>query len=356
MSIKKFMTGSTQVREEILQKMSIPLTGYNIEKKCELQNDVINMLKKIFNTNEAILLSSFSGSGLMEGALRSCTAKRVAIFSIGNFGNAWYNIAKYNNIPADLYQIEWGEAINPEFVNEVLSTGKYDVMAITHNETSTGIVNPINEISEIVSKYPEILWCVDAISSIGGTKVEVDKLGIDICITSTEKALALPTGTAICTFSQKAIDRAKQIPYRGYYLDLLNIYDYIRKNEYRYPVTPSLSNLYGLKCQLEDIKKEGVENRYKRHNDMSKLVKNWASDRFEIFGDKNYLSNTITVIKNTRNISVFDLNNKLKERGYKISNGYAKLKEKTFGIGHMGDAKIDDVKKLLDNIDDILKL
>lgn len=354
MNTKKFMTGSAQVSQDVLEEMAIPLVGHGNEKACELQQRVIRKLKKLFNTDEAILLSSFSGIGLMEGAIRSCTAKRAAIFSMGNFGNMWYTIAKANNIPVDLYEVEWGQAINPQLVDEVLSTGKYDLMTITHNETSTGIMNPIEDIANVVRKYPEIVWCVDAVSSFGGTKIEVDKLGIDICITSSEKALALPTGTAICSFSQKAVERTKKISYRGYYLDLLNIYDYIIRNKYRYPVTPPISNLFGLDFQLDKIYKEGLENRYRRHENMSKLVKQWAEDRFHVFGDNRYLSNTITVVENTRNININELNKKLKARGLSISNGYGKLKEKTFGIGHMGDATVEDVKELLRNIDDII--
>ncbi len=356
MNKKRFMTGSAQVKEEVLQKMAMPLVGHGSENACELQERVVYKLKRIFNTDEAILLSSFSGSGLMEGAVRSCTRKRAAIFSIGNFGNRWYEIATANNIPVDLYEIEWGGAINAEFVDEVLSTGKYDLMAITHNETSTGIVNPIEEMEGIIKKYPEIVWCVDAVSSFGGTKIEVDKLGIDICITSTEKALALPAGMSMCSFSRKAIERANKITHRGYYLDLLNIYEHAIRNKCQYPFTPAISYMYGLDYQLDNIIKEGLDHRYKRHEEMSKVVKNWAEKNFEIFGDKNHLSKTITVIKNTRNVNIEGLNKKLKERGFAISNGYGKLKEKTFGIGHMGDATVQEVQELLSNIDDIIRI
>jgi aspartate aminotransferase-like enzyme len=124
-------------------------------------------------------------------------------------------------------------------VEEVLSTGKYDLITITHNETSTGIMNPVEKIAEVMKKYPDVVYCLDTVSSMGGTKIDVDDLGVDICITSSQKALALPPGMAVCSFSKKAVERAKTVPHRGLYFDLLAIYDYIQKKDYQYPSTPS---------------------------------------------------------------------------------------------------------------------
>lgn len=100
----------------------------------------------------------------------------------------------------------------PEQVEEVLATGRYDLITVTHNETSTGVMNPVEGIAQVVKRYPDVVFCLDAVSSMGGTKIEVDRLGVDICITSSQKALGLPPGLAICSFSRKAIERAKQVP------------------------------------------------------------------------------------------------------------------------------------------------
>ena len=115
-----------------------------------------------------------------------------------------------NGIEADFF-FEQGKATTPEMVEKALATGKYDLITITHNETSSGVMNPVEELSEVWKKYPEVVVCMDTVSSMGGTKIEVDKLGVDICITSTQKCLALPPGMAICSFSQKAVERAKKV-------------------------------------------------------------------------------------------------------------------------------------------------
>lgn len=353
---KLFIPGPVEVSEDVLQKMATPMIGHRSKEASALQRSISDKLRIVFNTKEEILLSTTSGSGLMEGAIRSCTAKRAAVFSVGAFGNRWYDMAVANNVPADLFEVELGNPTTPELVDQVLSTGKYDLITITHNETSTAIMNPVDEIAEVMKKYPEVVYCLDTVSSMGGTKIEVDKLGVDICITSTQKALALPPGLSICSFSQKAVERAKKVPHRGLYLDLLSLYEYIQKKDYQYPSTPSLSHMFALDYQLSKILNEGLDNRYARHIEMAKYVRAWAREYFEIFTKEGYLSNTLTVIKNTRSINVADLNKELGARGFQIANGYGKLKEKTFRIAHMAETTLDDIKELLQNINKIIHL
>ena len=148
-------------------------------------------------TRNTIVLSTSSGTGLMEGAIRSLTGKRAIVFAVGAFGKRWHELAVLNGIEADLHLEEPGNPTLPETVDRYLKTGKYDVVAVTHNETSTGIMNPIEAISETISKYPDVVWMVDTVSSLGGVKIEVDRLGIDVCISSSQKALALPPGLAL---------------------------------------------------------------------------------------------------------------------------------------------------------------
>ena len=165
----------------------------------------------------------------MEGAIRSCTLKKAAVFSVGAFGDRWYEMGISNNVPVDKFEVPWGKSINVDLIDSVLKTGQYDLITVTHNETSTGVMNDLEAISKVIRKYPEVIFCVDAVSSAGGSKIEVDKLNIDICITSSQKALGLPPGIAICTFSERARERAEKVKFRGTYLDLLALYKYIKR-------------------------------------------------------------------------------------------------------------------------------
>jgi aspartate aminotransferase-like enzyme len=355
---KLFIPGPIDVREDVLQKMATPQIGHRSKDASALQRSVSEKLNKVFQTENQIILSTSSGSGLMEGAIRSCTRKRAAVFSVGAFGDRWFKMAKTNGVPADKISSVPGQPTTVEMVDETLATGKYDVMTVTQNETSAGIMNPVAEIGALLKKkYPEVLLLVDTVSSMGGTNIEVDNWGIDVCITSTQKCLGLPAGMSICSVSERAIAAARQVENRGLYFDLVELYDVIQKKDHQYPSTPSLSHMFAMDYQLDKILAEGIENRFARHIEMAECVRTWAKKNFALFvEDEKYLSNTLTTVKNTRGIDVSDLNKKLGERGFVISNGYGDLKDKTFRISHMGDYTVDEVKELLKNIDEILGL
>ncbi|SCY93560.1 pyridoxal-phosphate-dependent aminotransferase family protein [Alkaliphilus peptidifermentans] len=355
MNLKLFIPGPVDVEEDVLQRMSLPMMGHRTKEASKLQRNITKKMMKIMYTNNQILLSTSSGSGLMEGAVKSCTGKRAAVFSVGAFGDRWHKMATSNGVPADLFATEWGSATRPKDVDNALSTGKYDLIAITHNETSTGIMNPVNEIAEVIKKYPEVVFCLDTVSSMGGTKIEVDKLGVDICITSTQKCLGLPPGLSICSFSQRAAEAAKKVENRGLYLDLLALYEYIQKKDHQYPSTPVLSIMYAMDYQLDKILKEGLENRFNRHAEMANYTRQWAKDRFELFPEEEFASNTLTTVKNSRQVDISDLNKRLKEEGYMISNGYGELKDKTFRIAHMAERSLAEIQELLRVIDDIIE-
>lgn len=356
MHIKLFIPGPVDVSEDVLQKMSTPMIGHRTKDASILQKNISDKMRKLMYTENEILLSTSSGSGLMEGAIRSCTRKKAAVFSVGAFGNRWYEMAVANNVPADIFKSEFGKPTTPEMVEEALATGEYDLVTVTHNETSTGVMNPVEEIAKVMAKYPDVIYCVDAVSSLGGSKIEVDKCGIDICITSTQKCLGLPPGLSIASISEKAVKAAEKVEFRGLYFDLLSIYETIKKKNYQYPSTPSLSHMFALDYQLDKIFAEGLDNRFSRHQEMAKYVREWGMKNFDLFAEDGYRSNTLTTILNTKNISVKELNVKLAERGFMISNGYGAFKEKTFRIAHMAETTVDDLKVLLGHIEEMLEI
>ncbi len=351
---KLFIPGPTEVAPDVLQKMATPMIGHRSKDASNLQREISEKLRKVFFTANPIILSTTSGSGLMEGSIRSLTAKRAIVFSVGAFGNRWYKMAEANGVPADKHEAEWGHPTTPEVVDKYLSTGKYDVMTVTHNETSTGIMNPVAEIAEVRRKYPDVLWLVDTVSSMAGTKIEVDKLGIDVCITSTQKALALPPGMSVASVSPRALEHGKLVKNRGWYLDILEIYKYVETKDYQYSATPSLSHMFAMNYQLDRILAEGLENRYKRHLDMAEYTRAWAKRCFALYPEEKYASVTLTTITNTKNIPVKGLNDELGKLGMQISNGYGDLKEKTFRIAHMGELTLADVKEVTAAIERIL--
>jgi aspartate aminotransferase-like enzyme len=356
MELKLFIPGPVDVSADVLEKLATTQIAHRSKTASELQESISKKMQQLMYTKNTIILSTSSGSGIMEMAIRSCTKKRVAVFSVGAFGDRWYKMAVSNNVPADHFKSEPGMPTTPEMVKEALETGKYDCVTVTHNETSSGLMNPVEAIGEVVKEYPEVVYLVDTVSSLGGAKVEVDKCGIDVCLTSTQKCLGLPPGLSVAAISDKAYSRALEVEHRGFYLDLVNVVNRAKK-DYQYPTTPSTPHMWALDYQLDKILNvEGLDNRFDRHEHLADIVRDWALKHFDLYAKEGYRSNTVTTILNTKGNSVAELNKELAKRGFMISNGYGDLKEKAFRIAHMADRKEEDLLALLKEIEDIWNL
>ena len=353
---KLFIPGPTHVRDEVLNAQAAPMIGHRSKDYSDLQGEVRPKLQKLLYTEQPVFIYASSGTGLMEGSIRQAVNKRALVTVCGAFSDRWYKVAEANGIPVDRVDVEWGQGITPELVDEALSKGDYDAVTVTFNETSTGVMNPLKDIAAMVrEKYPEVLVLTDAVSGMAGAKLEFDAWGVDVAFASTQKCFALPPGLAVAAVSERALKRAEEVPNCGYYFNFLNMLKYYKKDQT--PATPAISLIEALNKQLDDILEEGLDNRWARHLEMANLVRDWARRYWGLFPDEHFLSNTVTTVENTRGISVAGLNDELAKRGAMISNGYgSKLKEKTFRIAHMGDLQVSDIKWLLDQINDILGL
>ena len=348
---KLFVPGPVDVSPDVIAQMNKPMIYHRGKEFSELLANCVDKLKRLAYTENNVFISTSSSTGLMEAAIRNCVKNRCLNIATGAFGERWHKIALVNGKQADLLKIEWGKAVTPDLVDEKLSDGEYDSVTLVHNETSTGVSNPIYEISNVLKKY-DVCFLVDTVSSMGGIKIEVDKLGIDVCLFGSQKALSLPPGLSACSVSEKAMKMAETVPNRGYYFDFLVFQKYWLKRQT--PATPAIPQMNAMNYQLDRIFNEGLEERYKRHREMGESTRKWVKNNFELFADEKYASNTLTCIRNSRNVDVEDMISDLNKRGYVIANGYGKLSGKTFRIAHMGDRTIDDLKNLLNNIDEFL--
>jgi aspartate aminotransferase-like enzyme len=226
---------------------------------------------------------------------------------------------------------------------------------IVHNETSTGLVNPVKEIAQVIHELsPDTLICVDAVSSLAGDRLDMDDWGLDMVLTSAQKALALPPGIALAAVSDRAMQKAETVQNRGWYFDLVRLEKHRVKDST--PATPAIGLIYALDLQLQRILKEGLEARFARHAAMADMAQKWAISRgLELYAPEGYRSKTVTTIDNTKGIDVGKLNAFLSERGMRIANGYGPLKGKTFRIGHMGELTPNDVEELLSAMDEYLE-
>lgn len=352
---KLFIPGPSHVREEILLAQAAPMIGHRAKEYSDLQAEVTPKLQQMLYTNQRVYLFASSSTGVMEGSVRQACLKRMLVTVCGAFSKRWYEIVVDNGIPCDKLEVAPGEAITSELVDEALSKGDYDSITLTLNETATGIMNPVKETAAMIhAKYPDVLILVDAVSIMAGAKIEFDAWGLDVCFAGTQKCFALPPGLTVCAVSDRARQRALQVPNAGHYFSYRMMDKHYDK--FQTPATPAISLIQALNKQMDCILAEGLENRWNRHLAMAEYIRGWANKYFRVYGDQRYSSPTVTNVENTRGISVSDLNKELGKRGAMISNGYGDLKDKCFRIAHMGDLTMDDMKWLTAQIDEILGL
>lgn len=352
---KLFIPGPTEVRQDILDAQAQPLIGHRMKEMTQLYTGIIGKLGELLETKNFIMVLTASGTAVMEGAIRNCVQNDVLCCVNGAFSERWHKIAKACDKNADAITIDWGKAIKPEMVEEKLKAKKYEAITVCQNETSTGVRNPLEDIATVVKNYPDTLLLVDTVSSLMGDKIEIEKWGIDLCVSSSQKAFALPPGLAPSVISDRALKKSETVTGRGHYCDFPGIKAYYEKKG-QTPSTPAVTLMYALDKQLDKMKQEGMDNRYKRHRNMAQYVQNWGTKYFSLFAEPGYESVTVSCMNNTRKISVADLNKELGARGFAISNGYGKLKELAFRIAHMGDLTLDEIKEVITNINEILKL
>ncbi len=347
-----FIPGPTEVRPENLAALARPQIGHRSEEFRTLYRAVTGKLRRLLHTEGKVFLFTCSSTGVWEAAIRNCVSRRVLCCMQGAFSDRWHTVARANGKDADELRVDWGRAIRPQAIDRALATGKYDAITVVHNETSTGVMNHLDEIADVVRRYPDVLFLVDAVSSMAGTRIDVDELSIDVCLAGLQKAFALPAGLAVANVSARALDRARTIEHRGYYFDFLDMLKYDERSET--PATPAIPQMQALDAQLDDILAEGVDARAERHATLAHIVQSWARHHFAVFAEEGFESQTLTCVSNTRGISVADLNRQLALQHAAISNGYGTLKEKTFRIAHMGDTQEWEIRGLLATIDRIL--
>ena len=203
--------------------------------------------------------------------------------------------------PATALRFEWGQPVDPEAVRQASSRpARYDSITLIHSETSCGCMSDLAAVMAVIREFPEVISIVDTVSSFSALPIRKDELGIDVMITGSQKALALPPGFSLLSVSKRALERAAQVTGRGYYFDFLEF----QKNHEAgmTPSTPSLPHIFGLKSKLEDIAAEGIEARYARHARLNRNVREWGYGQgFRLFPTEAFGSVTLNCFANTPN-------------------------------------------------------
>lgn len=355
--IKLFIPGPTEVRPEILDAQTQWMVGHRMPECANLYESIQGKIRQVFLTQSRVYINASSGTGLQEAAIRNCVSQKVLNCVNGAFADRWRQVTEANGKDNEVLEVAWGQPILSEQVSEKLAEGGFDAITVVHNETSTGVTSPLKEIAEAVRSAPggdDIMILVDSVSGLSGARVETDAWDLDVVLTSSQKAFALPAGLSFCAVSDRALARAKTIPHRGYYFDFLLLEKYLLRHQT--PATPAVSLMYALDKQLDDMLAEGIEVRFARHLAMRDMTLAWAKGHgFEPFADLAYASPTVTCIANTQGTDIAALNQHLRQHDMIISNGYGALKGKNFRIAHMGDITFTDLEDLFAVMDKFLQ-
>ncbi len=357
--VKLHIPGPVEVSEKTFRAFCSPMIGHRGQGFKDLYARIQPQLQQLLYTKQLVYISTSSAWGVMEGALRNLVSKKVLNCMCGAFSDKWFDVSQRCGKAAEALQVPWGSPIRAEDIDRKLATGQFDALTLIHNETSTGVMSPLTEIAALKQKYPDVMFIVDSVSSMSAVPIKFDELGIDVLLAGTQKAFALPPGTAVFVCSPAAIAKAAQAKDRGYYFDIIEF----QKNaeQSMTPSTPSIGHVYALASKLEDIFDEGLEARFARHRQTNQMTRDWASrNGFNLFPEPGHESITLTCVSNGarpggRTVDVAKLQKLVKDQGFLIDGGYGKIKGTTFRISNMGDETEASMQPLFAALDSALK-
>ena len=351
--------GPTQVAPRVLKAMSEAIINHRSAEFAEILVETNEMMSEIFQTQNKSYTITGSGTAAMEAAVGNILNKGDKILNIvgGKFGQRFTQISEANKGSTIVHNVEWGTGVNPKDVKNILEEDdEIKAVTIVHNETSTGVTNPIEDVGKIVKDY-DALYVVDTVSSLGGDDVAVDDYNIDICVTGSQKCLAAPPGIAAITVSDDAWEVIDKVDSNSYYLDMRKYRKYGNNEPPETPYTPSVSLMYAMREALNVIMEEGLESRIKRHHLAAEATRNGVQAiGLELFAQKEVSSATVTAIKMPEGVSDKDMRGTMRDK-YKIvlAGGQDHLKGNVFRIGHMGNVTYKDIVTTISALEMTLK-
>ncbi len=357
--VKLHIPGPVEVSEKTFKALASPMIGHRGQGFKDLYAKMQPQLQTLLATKQLVYLSTSSAWGVMEGAIRNLVAKKVLNCMCGAFSDKWLDVSLRCGKQAEGLQAAWGSPIRAEEIDQKLATGQFDALTLIHNETSTGTMSPLAEIAALKKKYPDVMFIVDAVSSLTALPIQFDELGIDVLLAGTQKAFALPPGLAVFACSPAALAKAATIKDRGYYFDFVEFEKNAKDN--MTPSTPAIPHIYALASKLDDFYAEGLDARFARHKKTNQMTRDWAAGHgFTLFPEAGFESITLTCVNNGakpggRTVDVAKLQKLVKDQGFLIDGGYGKIKGTTFRLSNMGDETEATMQQLYATLDKAMK-
>ena len=348
------LPGPVPVEPQVLRAMSKPMINHRGPEFRRLLDESREKLRSVFNTENEILILNGSGTCAMEAAVGNLgTDKKYIAIENGKFGERLKLLtALYGSSTAVI--ADWGTSIEVEQVKQALETGA-DVVTLVHNETSTGMTNDVQQIGALCRKQDALL-IMDGVSSIGGIQAPIDRWGVDIAFTGSQKCLGLPPGLSMVSVSDRAWDVIKTAERRPYYADLLAHRKSAEKGQT--PYTPAMPLFFALEEALKLLEVEGLEARIDRYSvyatSIRAAVQAMGLELFPKLSPSSAYSNTVTAINVPLKMEFVALKKAMNRRGIVIAGGQERLKGRIFRIGNMGNLSKGDILQVIEKLELIL--
>jgi aspartate aminotransferase-like enzyme len=341
-----FLPGPTEVHPDVLNAMTQPMISHRGPEFEEMFGRIQAGMKQVFLTDRTVFISTSSGTGMMEAAIRNAPTGKMLCLVNGAFSERFANIAEGCEREVVRCEVALGEVHDVAEVGRQLSAGKYVAVTVAHSETSSGTLNDVRAISDTAHKYGA-LCLIDSVSGLAGAELRFDEWGLDYVLTGSQKALALPPGLAFSVASEEFMALAAGTSNRGRYYDLTEYEEYARNRQA--PNTPAISLYFALDFQLKRILHEGIENRWARHLAMQKEVIDWTERMgLRVIARKGARSPTVSCIELGKGRDMEAYLDRVAQLGITAGTGYGKLRSTSFRIGHMGDHSVETVKRCLE--------
>jgi aspartate aminotransferase-like enzyme len=351
--IRFFLAGPSYVLQRVREAQLRPVVGHRVAEFRHAFDSVTGALQQVFRTRRPVVLATASATLLMEAAVVSTVAGRVLHLVNGAFAARFEAISRAHGLTADRVEVPMGQGVDPDLLRQALRRGRYDAVTVVHSETSSGVLNPLAELAQVVHEESEALLLVDAVSSLGGAPLETDGWGLDVVLTAAQKALALPPGLAFAAVSARAEERLAAVPRRGFYTDLRRYLD--KHREGGTITTPAVTLCWAAAAQLGGVLAEGIAERWARHAALQRRMLEWAAARgLTLPAAAAHRSPTVTTVAAPAGRAAGEIVAALEARGFTVSSGYGDWKATTFRVGHMGEVQESDLEGLLAALDEIL--
>jgi aspartate aminotransferase-like enzyme len=348
--------GPTPCPPEVLAAMSRPMIDHRGPEFAALQQAILPRLKSAFQTTGDVLIVTASGTGGLECAVVNTLSPgdRVLAIIIGNFGERFAQIARVYGADVTTISYASGQAADPDQVARALAADpSIRAVLVTHNETSTGVTNPLEQIAAAVRPSGALIL-VDAISSLTSLPVKTDAWGLDVVVSGSQKGWMVPPGLVFVSMSDRAWEAYAQSTMPKYYFDLRLYRDLVPRGQT--PQTPAISLYFALDTALDLLEAEGWENIYGRHQACADLTRDGVKQLgLGLLADERYASNTVTAATMPPGVDVSRLRKELRERhGVVVAGGQGELSGKIIRIGHLGLVTEDDMRQTLDALEQAL--